>query len=365
MIAVVETRDGRCPIELVDGDAAALAARIVAFAPRGRIVLVSDDRVATLYGHQVASALFDAGRDARTLSFPDGEASKSLETASALWSALFAEPFDRGDTVVALGGGVTGDLAGFVASTAMRGVRVLQVPTTVLAMCDAAIGGKTGINVAAGKNLVGTFHHPDAVLAWLPSLVSLDARELRSGLAEAVKSALIDGDASFDALEADGAALAARDPDALRRTIGMAARLKARIVTEDDREQGVRRLLNLGHTFGHAIEHASGYGAWTHGEAVAAGMVAALRFGTDHGLTSPDLVARVIALLETLELPTAPPALSVDAWIGPMARDKKRQGDHIRLVLCRAPGACIDHPVTLTALTEWLPVLSDSPPKRA
>lgn len=361
MIGVVETRDGRCPIEAVEGDLAALAARIVAVAPRGRLIVVSDDTVGTLYGVALVSELTRLGHDARAVSFPAGEASKSIATAVALWTDLFSHPFDRGDSIIALGGGVTGDLAGFVASTAMRGVRVVQVPTSVLAMCDAAIGGKTGVNVDAGKNLVGTFHHPAAVLCWLPALASLDDREYRSGLAEAVKSALIDGAPSFDAIERDAEALARRDAEAIRRTVGMAAHLKARIVTEDDREQGVRRLLNLGHTFGHAIEHASGYGAWTHGEAVAAGMMAALRFGVDHGLTAPALLERLGRVLTALGLPTSPPALSVAEWVEPMSRDKKRQGEHIRLVLCRAAGACLDHPVTLTALTEWLPALSDSP----
>jgi 3-dehydroquinate synthase len=261
---------------------------------------------------------------------------------------------DRNDTVVALGGGVTGDLAGFVAATVLRGISFIQMPTTMLAMADAAIGGKTGINVGAGKNLVGSFYQPEAVLCWLPSLKSLDARELRSGMAEVVKSALIDGDEAVERVRDHASAALDYDIEALAHMAEIGAGLKARIVSDDVHEKGVRSYLNLGHTFGHAIEHAQGYGEWTHGEAISAGMVIAARYSVDHGHAEPSFTDTVIELLEAFDLPTEPPSMSLDEWETPIFRDKKRQGDSVKLILATGVGGVFAEPTEFRVLSKWL-----------
>lgn len=349
----VQHARGSYPIRLVRGAAQDVAEAVAAVAPTGRIVVVSDDRVAGLYGRALVDA-FGSIRDARLLTFAAGEASKSIDTASMLWAALFEGAFDRGDVIVALGGGVTGDLAGFVAATAMRGVRFVQVPTTVLAMSDAAIGGKTGVNMAAGKNLVGAFHAPLGVFAWIDTLATLDARERRSGMAEIVKSAWIDSADAVARVESDAAAMADGDLEALTRGVGIAASLKARVVTEDEREAGRRRVLNLGHTFGHAIESASGYGAWTHGEAVAAGMVLSARLSAELGLCGHEFESRMRSMLTRCGLPTEPPPLTLDAWTEPLFRDKKRQGDGVHFVVGRGAGEIFDQHVEYVHLRSWL-----------
>lgn len=352
---VVQHALGAYPVHVLRGPATRIAAAVDAAAPTGRLVVVSDDTVAALYAGPLAEALRStAGRDVRVVTFAAGEASKSLDTARTLWSALFDAPFDRGDVIVALGGGVTGDLAGFVAATAMRGVRFVQVPTTVLAMSDAAIGGKTGVNVPQGKNLVGAFHAPEAVVAWIDTLQTLSERERRSGLAEIIKSAWIEGPDAVDQVARDAAAMAGGDLDALERGVDIAARLKARIVTEDEREGGRRRLLNLGHTFGHAIETSTGYGTWTHGEAVAAGMVLAARASEAFGFADASFERQMRTIVEACGLPVEPPDLAIDEWLDPMLRDKKRSGDGVRLVLGRRAGEIFDQHVEYVHLRSWL-----------
>jgi len=353
-VADVTLGDAVTPIEAIRGGASAVAGAVAAQRPTGRLLVVTDSNIRDAYARPLVDALVAANRSARLLCVDAGEGAKSPLVLATLWDDALAEPLDRGDAVVAVGGGVVGDLAGFLAATLLRGIAVVQVPTTVLAMADASIGGKTGINVALGKNLVGAFHQPVAVLQWIDALLTLDAREYRSGLAEVVKSALIDGEEALVALEATASSLAVRDGDALLSAIAMAARLKAGIVSRDVHEQGERALLNLGHTFGHAIEHGAGYGGWTHGEAVAAGMMCALRYGASAGLNDSALVARVEALLSTLGLPTRPPTMTLDAWLGPMTRDKKRAGDEVKLILCRRPGACEVVRTGYDALSNWL-----------
>ena len=342
------------PIEVVRGGEAVVAEAVVAHRPAGRLLVVTDSHVRDAYAAPLVTTLVARGRSARLLCVAAGEASKSPAVLAGLWEEALAAPLDRGDAVIAVGGGVVGDLAGFLAATLLRGIAVVQVPTTVLAMADASIGGKTGINVSVGKNLVGAFHQPVAVLQWLDALSTLDDREYRSGLAEVVKSALIDGEEALAGLEAAAARLVARDGDALLQAIAMAARLKAGVVSRDVHEHGERALLNLGHTFGHAIEHGAGYGEWTHGEAVAAGMMCALRYGTATGVTDVGLAERVRALLAALGLPTDPPAMHLDAWLGPMTRDKKRAGDEVKLILCRRAGACEVVRTGYDALSNWL-----------
>ena len=345
------------PIFTEEGGPAELAETLNRLRPAGRLLVVTDSNVARLHCHALVDAVEELGREVRLFVVPAGEGSKSPDTLIALWNQAFSGAVDRDDCVVAVGGGVPGDIGGFFASTLMRGLPVIQVPTTVLAMSDAAIGGKTGVNLAAGKNLVGSFHRPLGVVQWTGALQTLDAREHRSGLAEVVKSAWIDGPEFLDALEVRCGALASRDAEATRWAVGRAAALKARIVAADELEGGVRRLLNLGHTFGHALERSSGYGTWTHGECVSVGMVMAFRYGETVGFTGSGETQRLISILESLKLPAAIPSLKVTEWLDPILRDKKRTGDAIRLILCSDPGACEAVATPIAELVDWVKTL--------
>ncbi len=350
----VSTASAHYPVRIVCGGVRAIGGLVSGAAPSGRLIVVSDSHVAPLYAEPLVDCLRGEGRETRILVFPPGEQSKSGETIAALWDGAFAEPLDRDDKIVAVGGGVVGDLAGFLASTLMRGIGIIQVPTTLLAMADAAIGGKTGINLSVGKNLVGTFHQPLAVVAWVGSLATLPPRELRSGMAEVVKSAFIAGDEELGQIEADAELLAAGDPEALQRAIRIAAALKASVVTEDERESGLRRVLNFGHTFGHCIEHAVGYGDRTHGEAVAIGMAMALRFSRRLGLVDDHEVTRLTGLLATLKLPVVPPSFTLCEWTSPIERDKKRHGADVELIVTSGPGAVFARRTPLDELKNWL-----------
>lgn len=354
----VRHRLGEYGIDMSVGGLETVAARVDAMCGPGRLHVISDETVGDLYGEDLVRALTKKGRVASMTLFPSGEASKNLDTIRRLWDALLAQDIDRGDTVIAFGGGVVGDIAGFVASTVLRGIDVLQVPTTLLAMADASIGGKTGINHASGKNLIGSFHQPVGVLAWLPALRTLPDREVRSGLAEVVKSAVITGERQVRLLESTASALVRREDAALRDVVWMAVECKADIVTQDTQERGRRRVLNFGHTFAHAIEHAQGYGQWTHGEAVAVGMLLACRFAVDTGYCRAEVPERLRALLQRLNLPIEAPSLSIDEWMAPIARDKKRTGDDVSLILCREFGDCASRPVSLGQLCGWLSKLS-------
>jgi 3-dehydroquinate synthase len=350
----VELGDRRYPVIGLPGDAGSVAASIDEVARPGSLIVLTDENVHAAHGDALSRALDARGRTARWHVIPPGEGSKSVTTISRLWEEVFSEPVQRTDTVVAVGGGVVGDLGGFLASTLLRGIDVVQVATTVLAMSDAAVGGKTGINVPAGKNLVGTFHQPRAVLQWTGALATLPERERHSGVAEVVKSALLAGEEEVAWLETNGVALASGEPAAVTHAVQMSAGLKAKIVADDEREGGARRLLNLGHTLGHVIEHATGYGSWTHGEAVATGMVLALDLGQARGFGTPELRERVVSILAAQKLPVAPPSLTVGQWTGPLAVDKKRTGDSIQFVFCSAPGNCQVVPVPIVDVVDWL-----------
>jgi 3-dehydroquinate synthase len=313
------------------------SADLRALAPGRHVMLVSDIHVAPLYLDRVAAAFGD--RTVGRFVLPAGEQEKSLARFAELMQALATLGASRDATVVALGGGVVGDLAGFAAACWMRGVRFVQLPTTLLAMVDSSVGGKTAVDLAEGKNLVGAFHQPAAVLADIDTLATLPERELRAGLAEVVKAAAI-GDAGFFAwLESNAEALLARDGAALEHAIATAVRFKAGVVARDETEQGERMLLNLGHTFGHAIETAQGYGGLLHGEAVAIGMQLAARLSARLGLADPAHAERLRALLERLHLPTAMPAgLDPNALLARMRLDKKAVSSRLRLVLWRGIG---------------------------
>lgn len=308
---------------------------------RGRQVLVvSNDTVAPLYLSVVERAL--ANLSCSTVILPDGERHKDLGTLNRIFDTLLRERLGRDVTLIALGGGVVGDMAGFAAACYQRGVDFIQVPTTLLAQVDSSVGGKTGVNHALGKNMIGAFHQPRAVIADTDTLSTLPDRELAAGLAEVVKYGLIRDAAFFDWLEVNRARLLARDGDMLAEAIERSCRNKAAVVAADERESGQRALLNLGHTFGHAIEAGLGYGEWLHGEAVAAGMVLAAELSARLGWLAAAEVARTRNLLAGFGLPVAPPtSLSVERWLALMAVDKKVQGGRLRLVLLRGIGAAV------------------------
>jgi 3-dehydroquinate synthase len=269
---------------------------------------------------------------------PDGESHKAWSTLQDVLTRLLELRADRTTTLVALGGGVVGDLAGFAAAIYQRGIPFVQVPTTLLAQVDSSVGGKTGINHPLGKNMIGAFHQPSAVLIDTDCLGTLPARELSAGLAEVVKYGAIRDDAFFAWLEDNVAALLAKDATALAHAIFESCRIKAQIVAADERESGERALLNFGHTFGHAIETATGYGTWLHGEAVGAGMALASQLSERVlGLAHAD-TARLVALLRACALPLEPPRLSAARWLELMARDKKTMSGKLRFILLEALG---------------------------
>jgi 3-dehydroquinate synthase len=302
---------------------------------RGRVALVSDSRVPAGYREAVTRSLDSVGLDTVRLRVPEGEAAKRLAVAARLWDSLAVEGIGRDGGVVALGGGSTGDVAGFAAATYLRGVRVAQIPTTLLGMADAAIGGKTGVDIAAGKNLVGAFHSPDAVFADLSVLATLPARQVSSGLAEVVKSAFLSERESVAQLGRAMEAARAGDLGALLAAVSIAAEVKASVVSQDPREAGLRELLNFGHTMGHAYEAASGYRV-THGEAVAVGMVFATALAERLELTSPALRPQLEALLARAALPVRA-RLPRAAWTF-LARDKKARAGKLRWILPRRIG---------------------------
>ena len=261
---------------------------------------------------------------------------------------------DRRSVVVALGGGVVGDMAGFAAAIYMRGIRFVQVPTTLLAQVDSSVGGKTGINLAAGKNLVGAFHQPIAVLADTSTLATLPPRELSAGLAEVIKHGLLADAAYFDAVERDLDALRALDPTALAAAIEGSCRIKAAIVARDERESGERALLNLGHTFGHAIETLAGYGTWLHGEAVGCGLCLAADLSKRLGLIGVAEVERIEAAVARAGLPTRIPGLGLEAAITAMRGDKKAEAGEIRFILIERIGRAVQRTVPDAALRATL-----------
>ena len=307
--------------------------------PQNRVALITDTTVAALYLATVANALSAAGVSVNPVIVPSGEQHKDWSTLNAVFDALLANRCERKTTLVALGGGVIGDLAGFAAATYLRGVPFIQLPTTLLAQVDSSVGGKTAINHPRGKNLIGAFYQPLAVIADTAALNTLPDRELRAGLAEVIKYGLIRDPAFFAWLENNIDALLGRDPGALAYAISRSCENKAEVVAADEREEsGARALLNLGHTFGHAIEAGMGYGTWLHGEAVAAGIVIAARVSHDMGLISAADILRIVALLERALLPVTAPDLGVERYLQLMGIDKKVEGGRIRFILLRGIG---------------------------
>ena len=311
----------------------------------GRALVVTDSTVGPLYLDRLGDALRDAGWGIEAATVPAGEAAKSLGHLGDLYDWALGLGLDRRAPLLALGGGVVGDLGGFAAASLLRGLPLVQIPTTVIAQVDSAIGGKTGINHEAGKNLIGAFHQPEFVLADPSTLSTLSERDFRSGLAEAVKHALIADTDLAEHLDARWDALARREAEVLAPTIRDAAAVKARVVAADEYESGERALLNFGHTFGHAIEREAGYGALTHGEAVAVGMRAALhlsaslRLGETAGGTLPARFDRADALVRRLDPPPIPASVSNAALTEAMKTDKKRTASGLRFVVLDDLGA--------------------------
>ena len=305
--------------------------------PGRQVLVVSNTTVAPLYLERTCAALTGLRHEAVIL--PDGEQYKTLAVLDEVFTALLRHRFDRNCTIVALGGGVVGDMAGFAAACYQRGVHFIQIPTTLLAQVDSSVGGKTGVNHPLGKNMIGAFYQPRCVLADTDALATLPDRELSAGLAEVIKYGLIRDLPFLEWLEAHLEALLAREAGALSEAIERSCRNKAEIVVADEREAGERALLNLGHTFGHAIETGAGYGVWLHGEAVAAGMALAADLSARLGWLSGEQVGRILALLERAHLPLAPPPdLTADDFLSLMAVDKKVQDGRLRLILLRGLG---------------------------
>jgi 3-dehydroquinate synthase len=304
----------------------------------GSAFVVSDDCVGPLCGERPLASLRAAGFDAALSTFPAGEASKNLDTVRAIYDWLVDQRAERGSAVVALGGGVTGDLVGFVAATYLRGVPFVQAPTSLLAMVDASIGGKVGVDHPRGKNLVGAFYPPRVVVQDTSLLASLPARSLREGFAEAIKHGLIMDPPMLDILERDADRLLAVEPELTTEIVARNAALKAGEVSEDEREGGRRAILNYGHTIGHAVEAVTNYAAVLHGEAISAGMMAAAEIGRRMGVTPAHIGERQSALFERYGLPVRLPRVDVDAVIAATALDKKVAAKKVRWVLLEDVG---------------------------
>lgn len=308
-----------------------------------RVAIVTNDVVGPLYLARLSTTLASAGVGVTTISLPDGEAHKDWPTLNRIFDTLLAERCERSTTLIALGGGVVGDMGGFAAACYQRGMPFIQIPTTLLAQVDSSVGGKTAINHPLGKNMIGAFYQPKLVLADIDTLSTLPDRELSAGLAEVIKYGLI-RDAAFLAwLEQNLERLVARDPEALAYAIERSCGNKAEVVAADETEQGERALLNLGHTFGHAIETGLGYGAWLHGEAVAAGTMMAAELSRGLGWIMAEEVVRVESLFERARLPVWGPTLGADRYLELMAHDKKVEAGRLRLVLLRALGRAVIH----------------------
>lgn len=335
----VEAGSGRYPVVVCDDASAAVASHVRTTFPDHACCLISDDVVAPLHAERIGRFLSAQDTKTRLLTFPSGEASKSRSVWALLTDAMIDARFGRDTVVVAVGGGVTGDLAGFVAATYQRGVPVVHVPTSLVAMVDSAIGGKTAIDVAGGKNLIGAFHQPSAVIVDVGALRTLPAVHRRDGMVEALKHGAIADADYFDWILARARAISAdtgADPEAAHHAVVRSIEIKAAVVSADPLEQGRRAILNFGHTVGHAIEHASAY-AVSHGRAVAAGMIAEARIGEGMGITEPGTTARLEQAVRALDLP-ALPTLDPQAVLRAAGVDKKNRAGSIHCTLLQRIG---------------------------
>lgn len=322
---------------------------------KGRqVLIVSNEVVAPLYLNKVRSSLSNIQCDEFVL--PDGENTKSLDTIGKLVECLLTHKHERSTTLIALGGGVVGDITGFTAACYQRGVNFIQIPTTLLAQVDSSVGGKTGVNHPLGKNMIGAFYQPQCVMIDPNVLQTLPAEQLKAGMAEVLKYGLINDSSFFYWLAENASKLLEKDSELLSRAIKICCESKASIVSADEKEEGVRALLNLGHTFGHAIENAMGYGAWLHGEAVAAGMVMSADLSMRLGWMKPGEAAEIKSIISAMGLPVQPPDnISVTQFIELMSTDKKVQNSEIRFILLQGIGkAVIESTIDSNILTQTL-----------
>ncbi|GLU34404.1 3-dehydroquinate synthase [Trinickia caryophylli] len=320
---------------------AGLIGQTALFAPHiagTSVTIVTNTTVEPLYGDALRAALAPLGKEVSTVVLPDGEAYKNWETLNLVFDALLEGRADRKTTLIALGGGVIGDMTGFAAACYMRGVPFIQVPTTLLSQVDSSVGGKTGINHPLGKNMIGAFYQPLAVVADIGALRTLPGRELAAGIAEIIKTAAIADPAFFEWIESNIDALNGCDPDALAHAVKRCCEIKAAVVAADEREGGLRAILNFGHTFGHAIEAGLGYGEWLHGEAVGCGMAMAADLSVRLGYLDDAARKRIVALVGAAKLPVQAPALGDARYIDLMKVDKKAEAGQIKFILLKRIG---------------------------
>ena len=347
----VELGDRSYPIHIGHG----LLSRVEHVQPflrHGRAAIVSNEIVAPLYLGRLSGTLNAAGIDTLPIVLPDGEAHKDWPTLNRIFDALMSARCERGTPLIALGGGVVGDMSGFAAACYQRGMPFIQIPTTLLSQVDSSVGGKTAINHPLGKNMIGAFYQPKLVLADTDTLNTLPDRELRSGIAEVIKYGLIRDPEFLTWLEKNLERLLGREPDALAYAIERSCRNKADVVAADEQEGGVRAILNLGHTFGHAIETRMGYGTWLHGEAIAAGTVIAAELSRRLGWLNNADVAKIVALFVRAGLPVRAPRIPIDEFLEYMQHDKKVVGGRLRLVLLKQIGAAVissDAPIEMVS----------------
>ncbi|WP_414443712.1 3-dehydroquinate synthase [Burkholderia sp. 22PA0106] len=339
MITVnVDLGDRAYPIHIGDG----LIGRTELFAPHikgASVTIVTNTTVDPLYGDALRAALAPLGKQVETVVLPDGEAYKHWETLNLIFDGLLGSRADRKTTLIALGGGVVGDMTGFAAACYMRGVPFIQVPTTLLSQVDSSVGGKTGINHPLGKNMIGAFYQPQAVIADIGALRTLPERELAAGIAEVVKTGAIADPAFFDWIEADIEALNRREPAALTEAVKRSCEIKAGVVAADEREGGLRAILNFGHTFGHAIEAGLGYGEWLHGEAVGCGMVMAADLSVRLGRLDDASRQRLNRVIAAAHLPVRAPDLGAARYVEMMQVDKKAEAGAIKFIVLERLGA--------------------------
>lgn len=339
----VHTKSHDYPIVITEQattENSSMATQIAPYISGRQVLIVTNDTVAPLY----LSALEEGLAEQFTVKvciLPDGEQYKTQQSIDQIYDALMAAHFNRDATLIALGGGVIGDMTGFAAASFMRGVNFIQIPTTLLSQVDSSVGGKTGINHAQGKNMIGAFWQPQMVLADMSTLKTLPARELSAGVAEIIKYALIMDEAFLTWLEVNLSAMMALDLAVLGEAVKRCCQYKADVVAQDERESGVRALLNFGHTFGHVIETNQGYGNWLHGEAVAAGMIQAAELSQKMGWLTLDDVARIERVLVLANLPTIPPKIDVPTALNLMGHDKKVKHGKVRLILLKSIGNAV------------------------
>lgn len=325
---------------------------LAAYIKSRQVLVVTNTTIAPLYLQNLLEALHDF--DVKSIILPDGECHKNQDSINQIYDALMMHHFGRDCTLIALGGGVIGDMTGFAAASFMRGVRFIQIPTTLLSQVDSSVGGKTGINHRLGKNMIGAFWQPEYVLINMASLQTLPAREFSAGMAEVIKYALIADAAFLDWIIDNSKKIAAHDPVVLAQMVHRCCQYKADIVAQDEKEAGVRALLNFGHTFAHAIETYAGYGVWLHGEAVAAGMVMAARLSQKLGYITTDDLQKITIILRTFDLPIAPCDIPPEVFLDLMGHDKKVKNGKMRFVLLQKIGQAVLQTVPEDALQQLL-----------